>query len=212
MNIDDLSGCRDLIDGRTVFTPGPLVEALKHDCWLVLEEANVMHPGTFSALNTLLDGSGTKYRTKDGRRYSVGNRFRVIMCFNEGAAYAGTREVNAALKDRLAPIYAGYLPANEEIKILIGRTGVDTDTAQRVVDLATQIRAAGKNLGFDLSLRSLMRLLTFKKELLMDWNVAFEASILNLIGDPVEKGPQRSVIRSVADISGMSLWAEPKFS
>src|SRR5262249_43922524 len=56
--IDDLVGQRDLIDGKTVFTPGPLPKALEEDCWLLCEEANVMHPGTWSKMNTLLDGSG----------------------------------------------------------------------------------------------------------------------------------------------------------
>ena len=64
--IDDLVGVRDLRDGRTVFTPGPLADALAADCWLLIEEANTMHPGVFSQLTTLTDGSGDSLRLPDG--------------------------------------------------------------------------------------------------------------------------------------------------
>jgi hypothetical protein len=169
-----------------------------------------MHPGTFSPLNTLLDGSGTKYRSKDGKLYSIGENFRLLMCFNEGAQYSGTREVNAALKDRLMPIYCDYLKPAEEIKILTDRCRVDADTAKKVVDLAGQIRAAGKNIGFDLSPRALIRMLVLKRNL-MSWQQAFEYAVLNLIGCPVEKAAHRSTIKMVADNNSVSYWAEPKF-
>src|SRR5206468_10811435 len=93
--VDDLTGFRDLKDGSTIFTPGPLPEALERDGWLLIEEANVMHPGVFSRLNTLLDGSGDKLRLPDGRALPAGPGFRVVLAFNPG--YSGTREINPAL-------------------------------------------------------------------------------------------------------------------
>ena len=93
--IDDLIGQRDLDNGRTIFTDGPLAEAIRKDSWLLIEEANMLHPGTLSKLNTLTDGSGDRLKLPSGEALCVGNRFRVILAFNEGSNYAGTREVNA---------------------------------------------------------------------------------------------------------------------
>lgn len=210
--LDDLVGQRDLIDGKTIFTPGPLVEAIRQDCWLVLEEANVMHPGVFSALNTLTDGSGHKLRTPDGKRYPVGKRFRCILCFNEGGGYAGTKEVNAALRDRLMPIYCDYLPVPMEIDILIEKTGCDFNSAQSLVGLATKIRAAKASLGFDFSPRSMFRVMELMRECGLDWKDAFTYGVLDLVGDPIEKAPQRACIEQVAAVDGLSGWARPVWS
>lgn len=204
--IDDLLGQRDLVDGRTVFTPGPLVEALEQDGWLLCEEANVMHPGTWSKLNTLLDGSGDSLALPDGRRLKPGVRFRAILAFNEGQQYAGTREVNAALRDRLMPIYADYLPAEHEAAIICKQTGASEAVGQRVQELAQSIRAAKSSLGFDLSPRALVRMTMLVGVLGESWEQAFEHAILDLIGDPEDKAPQREACRQIALAKGLADW------
>lgn len=209
--IDDLVGVRDLKDGKTVFTDGPLPDAIRKDCWLLIEEANVMHPGVFSKLNTLTDGSGDTLRLPDGTRLVVGPKFRVVLAFNEGAAYSGTREVNAALRDRLMPIYADYLPEKSEVGILVQRTGCDEATAKRLVGFAKQIRAARANLGFDLSPRALLRMLDMIRFLGESWKSAFEYGILDLIGDPIDKKVQRDAIQKVAEAAGLFSWSLPRF-
>jgi len=209
--IDDLIGVRDLVDGRTTFTPGPLPEAMGTDCWLLIEEANVMHPGVFSKLNTLTDGSGDTLRLPDGKRISVGARFRVVLAFNEGAAYSGTREVNAALRDRLQPIYADYLDPKDEESILIARTGCDALSAKKLVTFARSVRMMRAQLGFDLSPRALIRVLQLQAKLGMSWGEAFEAGILNLVGDPVDKKPQRDALGNLAGNAGLSGWNRPTF-
>lgn len=207
--IDDLVGIRDLRDGRTIFSPGPLADALVADSWLLIEEANVMHPGVFSKLNTLTDNSGDVLRLPDGNVLSVGPGFRVALAFNEGAAYAGTREVNAALRDRLMPIYAGYLPESAEIQLLIGRTGCDRKTAKRVAKLANKVRAARANLNFDLSPRALFGLLDLIKHQQESWAEAFEHAILDRVGDPLDRQPQREAISKIADLDDLTKWPAP---
>ncbi len=210
--IDDLVGVRDLKDGKTVFTDGPLPDAIRKDCWLLIEEANVMHHGVFSKLNTLTDGSGDTLRLPDGTRLTVGPKFRVVLAFNEGAGYAGTREVNAALRDRLMPIYADYLPEKSEVSMLVQRTGCDEQSAKRLVGFARQIRAARANLGFDLSPRALFRMLDMIRFLGESWKSAFEYGILDLIGDPIDKKPQRDAIEKTAQAAGLYAWTLPRFT
>lgn len=209
--LDDLVGVRDLRDGRTVFTDGPLPEALRDDCWLLIEEANVMHPGVFSKLNTLTDGSGDKLRLPDGTSLPVGPNFRVVLAFNEGSAYSGTREVNAALRDRLMPIYADYLPKDLESRIVQERTGVDQSSADALVAVAERIRAGRASLGFDLSPRALFRLLDLMRYCGKDWRTAFRIAVLDLVGDPVDRKPQRDSIEQIVQLDGLYTWSPPVF-
>src|SRR5882724_10423583 len=98
-------------------------------------------------------------RAPGGSALPVGPGFRVILAFNEGSAYSGTREVNAALRDRLMPSYADDLPELTEVKVLVARSGCDENTALRLVSFAAKVRAARASLGFDLSPRALFRML-----------------------------------------------------
>jgi len=120
--------------------------------------------------------------------------FRLILIYNEG--YAGTREVNAALKDRLMPIYCDYLPANEEITLLEKLTGATTEQATRVQAVAAMIRAA--NLRFDLSPRSLVRWVRLVKDAGLSWGQAYERAILDLVGPPQLAAPQRACLEEIA--------------
>jgi hypothetical protein len=182
-----------------------------NDVWLVLEEANNLNPAVYASLNTLTDGSGTPLRTKDGKTYRVGDNFRVVLCFNEGAAYAGTREVNSALKDRLRPIFCPYMSASNEESLLMSRTKIDSVTANLLVSLANMCRDARKGSGFDFSPRTLFTMIEFKRELKCSWDDAFEWAALDCVGDPSEKGPQRGVLKAIAAAAGLSQWQEPTF-
>ena len=60
---------------------------------------------------------------------------------NEGAAYAGTHAIDAAMKDRWSRIVeVTYLPAAKEIDVLMARSGIDKKNAKSLVDIANQIR------------------------------------------------------------------------
>ena len=206
--IDDLVGTRDLDNGKTLFTEGPLPEALRDDCVLVIEEANAMHPGVFSKLNTLTDGSGDSLRLPDKTRLKPGPGFRVVLAFNEGASYAGMKEVNGALRDRLMPVYTDYLKPEQEKVILMDRTRCDEDTASRLCNMASGIRAARGQLGFDMSPRCLFTMLELVRDLGETWSEAFEHAVLDLVGDPIDKAPQRDAVRQIASLSGYENWPD----
>ena len=211
MTIDDLVGVRDIRNGATMFTPGPLTLAIMNDVWLVLEEANNLGTSVPAAINTLTDGSGTPLRTKDGKIHAVGKNFRCVLCYNEGSAYSGTREVNAALKDRLPPIYCNYMSEDNERALLRSRTEADDNTCDNIVKLANACRASIKSTGFDFSPRSMVAMIELVKELGCTWKDAFEWAILDKVGDPIEKATQRSVLANIAEMSGITSWFMPVF-
>jgi nitric oxide reductase NorQ protein len=194
MQIDSLLGSWTSKAGTLSFIDGPLTLAVRSGAWLLAEEANVIHPGVWSLVNTLTDQTGEGLLLPSGERVQQSADFRLVLIYNEG--YAGTREVNAALKDRLMPIYCDYLPATEEINLLAAMTGATDDECKRVQEVAAMIRAA--NLRFDLSPRSLVRWIRLAKNANLTWGQAYERAILDLAGTPQLAAPQRACLEEIA--------------
>jgi MoxR-like ATPase len=194
MQIDSLLGSWTSEAGTLRFVDGPLTQAVRTGAWLIAEEANVIHPGVWSVVNTLTDQTGEGLRLPSGEVVAQSPDFRLVLVYNEG--YAGTREVNAALKDRLMPIYCGYLSRAEETQLLASKTGADLAECERVRDVADMIRAA--NLRFDLSPRSLVRWIRLVREAGLTWREGFERSILDLAGPPDLAAPQRACLDEIA--------------
>jgi midasin (ATPase involved in ribosome maturation) len=194
MQIDSLLGSWTSQAGTLSFVDGPLTAAVRAGAWLLAEEANVIHPGVWSLVNTLTDTTGEGLRLPSGEIVPQTPGFRLILIYNEG--YTGTREVNAALKDRLMPIYCDYLPAAEEVTLLEKMTGAAAEQCKRVQEVAAMIRAA--NLRFDLSPRSLVRWIRLVKVAGLTWGQAYERAILDLVGPPQLAAPQRSVLEEIA--------------
>ncbi len=112
MQIDGLIGSWTAESGTTRFVDGPLTLALRAGAWLIAEEANAIHPGVWSVVNTLTDRTGEGLRLPTGEIVAPNAGFRLILVYNDG--YAGMREINPALKDRLQPIYCAYPDAEQE--------------------------------------------------------------------------------------------------
>jgi MoxR-like ATPase len=66
--------------------------------------------------------------------------FVIVCAMNEGAGYAGTALLNSAFRQRSVVIDMHYLPAKREAKVLVGRTGIDAATADKLTDMALRLR------------------------------------------------------------------------
>lgn len=194
MQIDALLGTWTSKKGSLRFIDGPLTIALRTGSWLIAEESNVIHPGVWSLVNTLTDQTGEGLRLPTGEVIPPHKGFRLILIYNEG--YTGTREVNAALKDRLMPIYADYLEPKQEAKLLEIMTGCSPEEASQVQSVAKMIRSA--DLHFDLSPRSLTRWIRLVKQAGMTWQDAYDVAILDLVGPPQLAAPQRACLTEIA--------------
>jgi len=202
MQLDSFIGVWAVEGGTTRFVDGPLTAAVRMSGWLVAEEANAVHPGVWSAVNTLTDRSGAGLRLPTGEVVPNSPDFRLVLAYNEG--YSGTREVNAALKDRLMPVACGYLGQGQESELVAGMTGCEPMAAARVVDVARLIRAAA--LRFDLSPRALARWV--KLASIMGWKRAYEVAVVDLAGgDSPENAPTRAALTEIGNNAGMENWA-----
>lgn len=227
MSIDDLKGTWRLVQGET---GGTVMEwedgvlaiaarmALKNiKVCVVLEECNTLDPGTLSALNTLADRSGVPLRLQHETIAINSDCLRFALLFNEGFQYAGTNEVNAALKDRLRPVFACYPPEVDEVHSLHVQTSAPEIWCRRVVRMANAIRNH-EDVEFDLSMRALGRMIEdriaglpwYRPMNIKDhtWPIsAFSCSILDLIGDPQVHLADRIQLETVAkQEAGLEGW------
>jgi hypothetical protein len=206
MQIDALIGCWTAENGQTIWVDGPLTIAVRTGAWLLAEEANTIHPGVWSAVNTLTDKTGDGLRLPTGEVIPNSPAFRLCLLYNEGSQYTGTRDVNAALKRRLVPIYADYPDAASELAIVANLTGGNCSSAtyERVIKCAAMIRAA--NLRFDLSPDILARWINVTMHGVASWQDAFRMCVMDLVGAPEQTQAQRTVLAEIARNCGMETW------
>ena len=205
MQIDSLIGTWTVAGGTTIFVDGPLTHAVREGKWLLAEEANVINPGVWSAVNTLTDKTGEPLRLPTGEVVSNTDGFRLVLLFNEGSQYQGTREVNAALKRRLVPIYADYPDKMAEELILKGMVPrLPYTTVIKLVAIAGMIRAA--NLRFDLSTDILARWANMTLAGVGTWAETYRMAVLDMLGAPEVTQPQRAVLAEIALQCGMENW------
>jgi nitric oxide reductase NorQ protein len=155
LNIVDMGGVQDpqsallgvhRLDetGKSIFDPAPFVQYVQKTGLLLIDELN---RGPLSANNILLP-------VLDDRRYvpldiasSAEERIiklhegcQVFGTANLGSEYAGTQQLDAALRNRMMVIEMDYLQEEQEVKILTKRTGLDEKTATGIVKISTEIR------------------------------------------------------------------------
>ena len=139
VTVRDLTQRMVLIDGRTVWVPSSVVEAIEHDRWLILDEIDRAPAGVLSVLNNLLQFK--EFTLPDGRRIKAEDGFRVIALMNPPtSAYAGA-ELSSELEDRFLIHYIDYLPEQEEVEYLQSLApNVDTELILRLVRAANDLR------------------------------------------------------------------------
>lgn len=108
-------GRRETGEVGTIWNDGPLVRAMRHGYWLILDELDFCAPGVSSLFFPVLEEMNPKkgkfpklcLKEKDGEIVVAHPQFRVFATGNalggdQNGEYAGTQPVNAALLDRFA--------------------------------------------------------------------------------------------------------------
>ena len=117
--VRDLTQRMVLIDGKTVWVPSNVVDAIKNNRWLILDEIDRASAGVLSILNNLLQFK--QITLPDGTTIAAGSGFKVIALMNPPtSAYAG-HELSSELEDRFLIHYIDYLPEEEEIEYLVSK-------------------------------------------------------------------------------------------
>jgi hypothetical protein len=108
---------------------------------ILLDELNRANPNLLNTLMPILDARRFTYLEEKGDKIIVGPETVFFASMNEGAGYTGTSALDRAIRDRFPrAVELTYLAADDEIKLLVNRTGVNKDIATRLVQLANKIR------------------------------------------------------------------------
>lgn len=147
----ELIGKTDFKDGATVFTPGVLVTALEQGAMLLMDEFDVTRSETAYILNRMLENRGLLLLEDGGRFIAPHPTFRMVAACNsrgngdEYGIYPAVRAQSAATRSRFTVwIEHDYLKADQETKLLISKTNIAKELAQKWVRLANEVRDAFK--------------------------------------------------------------------
>ena len=135
-------------EGGMDFVDGPLTTAMRHGHLLILDEVDLLDPGTAAGLNGLREGlplmipeTGETVRAKSGFRMAVtantqGNG-------DEHGVYPGTNRLNQAFLDGFCGMEINYPSKEVEVEILQdAHPDMDSRVLGCMVDIANQIRKA----------------------------------------------------------------------
>lgn len=145
---EEYLGATGLVDGQTVFVPGPFLQAfVTPGAVILLDELSNCDPGELAPLNAALE-RGQCRLTVGGQ---VWNRAPGVLVFgadntlttgDQSGRYSGTREMNAALADRFAWVVPfTFLPQEVEVQALVSITKCPKALATAVVEILNKCRA-----------------------------------------------------------------------
>ncbi len=134
-------------DGRGGFawSDGVLVKAMRAGGFLLIDEANRMPTRTLNVLLGILSRGAVVLTEHGSEEVNTQEGFQVVMAMNLGQGYA-VNVLDRALLDRFpCVIEFRYLPATDEIDLLIGETGVERPVAEVMVKVANETRKLRKS-------------------------------------------------------------------
>lgn len=137
---DELIGSKSVKDGATYYENGILTKAMIDGHIVVLDEINATPPDCLFILHSLLDDD-KRLALPNGDIIKPHKDFRFIATMNPD--YEGTKGLNRALLDRFSIILSiDTLKPIAESKLLVKRTGIDKELADKMIVVAWSIRKA----------------------------------------------------------------------
>ena len=139
----DWFGSKTVKDGSISWVDSQFVRAVtRGNTVILLDEANRASLTVGNSLLPLLDRRRQTLVEERGSVVTVAPGTIFVATMNEGSAYTGTSAMDAALRDRFPRVIEmTYLPMNDEVNLLVQRTGVDADIARKLVEVAAKTRA-----------------------------------------------------------------------
>lgn len=147
LEIMDLYGRMSIIGGDTMFIDGPLTTAYKEGHLFLLDEIDLINPGTNAGLNTVLDYAPITIAEDGGIVIPPAPGFGFIATGNsagngdEAGAYTGTTVQNGAFMDRFMVVNVDYPTPETEIEIINTLVpGLPSAVVDGLVHVANRIR------------------------------------------------------------------------
>ena len=139
--VEDLVGHYVLRNMETAWIDGILTQAVRHGWVLAIDEINAAPSEVLFVLNSLLDDERVLIlSSKDGEVVKPHPNFRAIAtCNPTEQGYAGTNEINEALRDRFH--FTFYIDYDEKVEEkLMKSMGLDEQKRKDIADFVSKIR------------------------------------------------------------------------
>lgn len=143
----ELIGHQTVINGDLMFQDGPLTTAMRHGHWFLLNEADLLDPGTAAGLNDILEGQPLTIPENGGEVVHPAEGFAFIATGNTNGGgdadglYVGTTQQNLAFMDRFMLMQVDYMDETTERDILAKKVPeIPEDIRNTMVETANQIR------------------------------------------------------------------------
>lgn len=166
MEVPELISSIIAIDGSTLTIDGPLTQAMRNGWVFVLNEDDLLEPGTATGLNDIIErGFVTIPSSNEVVRAQPG--FAFVTTSNTGGAgdetglYVATKVQNLAFRDRFIKVVVDYMEEPKELALLQRKfPDVAESILRSFVGVATLVRSAfkqGTGLDVTMSTRTLVR-------------------------------------------------------
>lgn len=143
--ISSLLGVHRLEDGHSIFDFAKFTKVIQEPCVILLDELNRASLSSNNVLFPCLDDRRELNieiaGSKDTRSIKVHPGVTFIATANIGSEYTGTMGMDKALVNRFFPLELGYIPTEEEEKVLMKRTGISIEQSKLIVKVANNIRS-----------------------------------------------------------------------
>lgn len=151
MEFAELVGQHTVVNGTMIFMDGPLTTAMRFGHWFVLDEIDLLPPGTNAGLNAVLEGAPLVIPENGGEVIEPHPDFRFIATANtrgngdRSGAFRGTLLQNAAFLDRFMVMEVDY-PSPEQEKLILGKAlpGLAEVLVDGMIQVANLVRNAYK--------------------------------------------------------------------
>ena len=135
----DLIGRYIIKGAETIWIDGPLTIAVKNGFILYLDEVAEARPDVIVAIHSLTDHRRELFIDKLGETIKAHPNFMMVASFNPGYQ-KGFKELKPSTRQRFVALSFEYPQPKIEAEILTNESGIDKDTAQKLVTIGTKIR------------------------------------------------------------------------
>lgn len=137
----DLVGRFLVSGGDVIWQDGPLTRAVREGAICYLDEVVEARHDSLAILHSLTDHRRTLYLDRTGESVSAPDDFMLVCSYNP--AYRSTlKDLKPSFRQRFVTVAMRYLPAEQEVEVLVAETGIDPAAARRLVACAIAIRQA----------------------------------------------------------------------
>jgi nitric oxide reductase NorQ protein len=195
LTASDLVGKYTLRGDETVWQDGPLTTAVKSGGIAYLDEIVEARKDTTVVIHPLTDDRRILPLEKKGEVLQAPPEFQLVISYNPGYQSV-LKDLKHSTKQRFVAIDFDYPPPDAEETILISESGIDADTAGKLVKIGEKVRNLRTH-GLEEGVST--RLLVYAGQLIgqgVDPVAACEATICKPITDDLDM--QRSIVEIVA--------------